>query len=163
MPSSSRTRPPVDEEGEEVGRANGAVAVEVGGAAFARAPTSQQREEIGRADAAAAVLFHPAKNHVDACPNKLFEYMTARIPVIASDFPQWREMIEGVGCGLVVNPLVPIAIAEAIRWLLTHSEQAEAMGQRGRDAVLSSYRWECEADKLLGIYQTWSAEMRRAA
>ena len=61
------------------------------------------------------------------------------------------------------SKLDQIAIAEAIRWLLTYSEQAEAMGQHGRDAVLSSYRWVCEADKLLGIYQTWSAEIRRAA
>ncbi len=46
MPSSW-TRPPIDEEGEEIGCADGAVAVEVGGAAFARPPTCQQREEIG--------------------------------------------------------------------------------------------------------------------
>ena len=31
-----RTRPPVDEQGEQVGRADGAVAVEVGGICFAR-------------------------------------------------------------------------------------------------------------------------------
>ena len=45
MPSSSRTRPPVGEEGEEIGDADGAAAVEVGGAASLRrtwAPTCQQ-------------------------------------------------------------------------------------------------------------------------
>ena len=45
-----QTRPPVGEEGEEVGDADVTVAVEVGGAAFARAPTCQEREEIGHAD-----------------------------------------------------------------------------------------------------------------
>ena len=47
-----RTRPPVDEEGEQVGCADGAVVVEVGGTAFAWLPTCQQREQIGQANSA---------------------------------------------------------------------------------------------------------------
>ncbi len=50
-----RTRPPVGEQGEEVGHADGAVAVEVAGAAVARPPTCQQRQQIGHADRAVAV------------------------------------------------------------------------------------------------------------
>ena len=50
-----RTRPPVGEQGEEVGRADGAVAVEVGGAAFARPPTCEQCQQVGCADGAVVV------------------------------------------------------------------------------------------------------------
>ena len=49
------TRPPVGKEGEEVGCADGAVAVEVSGAAFGRSPTDEQREQIGCADTAVGV------------------------------------------------------------------------------------------------------------
>ncbi len=59
-----RTRPPVGEEGEEVGHADVVVAVEVGGAAFARAPTCQQQEQIGHADRAVGVEI-PQTNAVE--------------------------------------------------------------------------------------------------
>jgi glycosyltransferase involved in cell wall biosynthesis len=105
------------------------------------------------------VLFHPYPNHISAQPNKLFEYMSAGIPVIASDFPLWRQIVQGTGCGLLVDPLDPKAIAEAIEYVLTHPEEAEAMGRRGREAVEQHYNWSSEGRKLLALY----ADLQRGA
>jgi glycosyltransferase involved in cell wall biosynthesis len=102
---------------------------------------------------AGLVTLLPIQNYVEARPVKLFEYMAAGLPVIASDFPRWREIVEQSGCGLLVNPTDPQAIAAAMRWILDNSEEAEAMGERGRAAVLARYSWESEQHTLLAYYR----------
>lgn len=101
---------------------------------------------------AGLVLFHPIANHTEAQPNKFFEYMSAGIPVIVSDFPLWRDLIDKERCGIAVNPLDVHAIAEAIRYILIHPDEAEAMGRRGQQAVQRQYNWTSEERKLVELY-----------
>lgn len=103
---------------------------------------------------AGVVLFQPAPNHMEAKPNKLFEYMAAGLPVVASDFPLWRELIvEEVGCGWVVDPTCPGQIADALRWIFRHPLEAREMGRRGREAVRNKYHWDSEEEKLIRLYK----------
>lgn len=102
---------------------------------------------------AGLVTLHPVINYIDALPVKMFEYMSAGIPVIASDFPLWRMIIVGNDCGIMVDPLNPIQIAEAIDYLVAHPEEAERMGSNGRKAVLERYNWPNEDKKLLKLYE----------
>jgi glycosyltransferase involved in cell wall biosynthesis len=101
---------------------------------------------------AGLVVFHPKPNHWEAMPNKLFEYMGAGLPVIASDFPLWRQIIEGSRCGLLVDPLDPSSIAEAIKEILTHPGAAQEMGRRGREAVQREYNWQSQEPELVNLY-----------
>ena len=102
---------------------------------------------------AGLVIFLPAQNHTDSQPNKMFEYMSAGIPIIASNFPLWKKIIEGNSCGLCVDPTDPTAIAKAIDFLVDHPNRAEQMGKNGRRAVENVYNWNIEEKKLLNVYR----------
>src|SRR3546814_3897042 len=86
-------------------------------------------EEMAQARAG-LVLLHPTNNYLVIRPNKLFEYMAAGLPVIASDFGHWREVVEPAGCGLLVNPTDTRAIARAIEHLIGHPEEADRKSTR---------------------------------
>ncbi|MFD2270345.1 glycosyltransferase [Undibacterium arcticum] len=60
----------------------------------------------------------------------MFEYMAAAIPVIASNIPLWREIVEGNDCGLCVDPYDPAAIANAIDYLALNPDVARRMGEK---------------------------------
>ena len=116
-----------------------------------------KRKEVRELLSAASiglVLYQPLPNHYEAGPHKLFEYMAAGLPMIASDFPLWRRIIEEAECGIVVDPTQPAAIAEAIEFLLAHPDKAARMGECGRKAFQERYNWEGEEKKLLKLYES---------
>lgn len=115
------------------------------------------REQIAEAYAGALagmVTLHPTPNHIESLPIKMFEYMAAGLPVIASDFPLWRSILSKYRCGLLVDPLAPEQIAGAMRWMLDHPEEAAEMGRRGKEAVQTELNWDAEFTKLLAMYRT---------
>lgn len=98
------------------------------------------------------VALHPVINYLDSLPVKMFEYMAVGLPVIASDFPLWREIIGNNQCGICVDPLDPTAIAQAIDFLVANPDEAERMGRNGQNAVKNKYNWGVEEEKLFRLY-----------
>lgn len=98
------------------------------------------------------VTLHPTLSYIDSLPVKMFEYMSAGIPVIASDFPLWRSIIDAAQCGICVDPLEPQEIADAIDYLVDNPDIATNMGENGRIAVMEKYNWAIEEKKLFKLY-----------
>lgn len=117
------------------------------------------REVMARS-VAGLVTLHPTPNYIESLPIKMFEYMSAGIPVIASDFPLWREIVEGNECGICVDPLDPAKIASAVDELVRDPKKAQQMGRKGRVAVLERYNWAIENRKLQAFYQRLAGENR---
>lgn len=101
---------------------------------------------------AGVVTLHPTKNYLDSLPIKMFEYMSAGIPVIASNFPLWSDILRSADCGICVDPRDPGAIASAIDTIVADPARAEQMGQNGRQVVEERYNWANEEAKLLLFY-----------
>jgi glycosyltransferase involved in cell wall biosynthesis len=102
---------------------------------------------------AGLVILKPVEHEMVTLPIKLFEYMAAGLPVISSDFPVWRDIVESAKCGLLVDPLDLDAIVAAMQWILDNPDEAEAMGRRGRQAVEDHYNWEPEGAALVAFYR----------
>lgn len=117
---------------------------------------TQVRETMNDSIAGLVVL-EPTINYLDSIPVKMFEYMAAGIPVIASDFPYWRQLLSGTDCALFVDPGSPEAIAEAINTLVNNEAKAISMGKIGRQAIEEKFNWSNEERKLLKLYD-WVLE-----
>ena len=100
------------------------------------------------------VTLLPIINYLDSLPIKMFEYMAAGLPVVASDFPLWRQIIDEHECGILVDPTSPEEITDSVNYLLKNPEEANLMGERGKSAALSIYNWSIEESKLVKLYNT---------
>lgn len=98
------------------------------------------------------VIFAPVANHVEAIPNKLFEYMSAGIPVVSSDFDSWRKFVEEPGTGLMVDPQDAQKIANALLQLCGNRKLAQEMGSNGAKFA-EKHSWQNESRKLTDLYR----------
>jgi glycosyltransferase involved in cell wall biosynthesis len=111
--------------------------------------------ETLRAGCIGLLVFQPDYyNAYIGLPNKLFDYMLCGLPVVASDFPEIRKVVGEAGCGVLVDPTDPDAIAEAIIYLLEHPDEARKMGENGRRAVEERYNWGEMEGRLLDLYRS---------
>lgn len=92
------------------------------------------------------------KNIENSLPIKLFEYMQSGIPVIASHFPLWKEIIDNAGCGICIDPSDIKGMKHSIEALLKDPKKMKEMGENGRKAVIEQYNWDTQKATLLNVY-----------
>jgi glycosyltransferase involved in cell wall biosynthesis len=120
---------------------------------FAPVPSETLPEVTVSADVGMILFRNSCLNHFHSLPNKLFEYMMAGLPMVASGFPEMAAVIEGAGCGMLVEPSDPEGIAQALLHLASNPRERVEMGARGRAAALTEYNWKRQERVLLDSYQ----------
>jgi glycosyltransferase involved in cell wall biosynthesis len=101
------------------------------------------------------LLLQPVPAYTYAGENtlKLFEYMWCEIPLVSSDFPNLRHIIEAAQCGICIDPCNAERAAIAIMDLLDQPELRQQMGTNGREAVLQAYNWPAASKVLSQVYK----------
>jgi glycosyltransferase involved in cell wall biosynthesis len=85
--------------------------------------------------------------------NKIFEYMAAEIPVIASAIRGHKRLAKETDAILLTDPYNPQSIADAVKILLENPERRKQMGKNGRQAVETTYNNTREMKKLTDAYR----------
>ncbi len=92
---------------------------------------------------------YPTKNHRRTMPTKMFQYLGSGLPMIASNFPEWTEVLEG--CGIQVDPRDVGQIRDAIRSLLESDSTVASMSAVGRERVAKYFDWEQDGETLVNF------------
>jgi glycosyltransferase involved in cell wall biosynthesis len=114
-------------------------------------PWREVLNEYGRA-LGGLLLYESTPEQLHCMPVKLFEFLLGGVPVIASDIPFWRELLDGNPAVTFVDIKDPKAIAAAIERIAADPELAASMGQAGQEHARARFNWDAEGAKLVAGY-----------
>nr|BCX01285.1 MAG: hypothetical protein KatS3mg041_1331 [Bacteroidota bacterium] len=118
-------------------------------------PPGELLSYTASADVGLTLLEDSCLNHRYALPNKLFEYLMAGLPVLASDLPEIRRLVVEFDVGLVVNPRDEEALRSALE-RMRRDASALWRWQQNTTRVFDHYRWEFERCTLQSVYERLS-------
>ena len=118
-----------------------------------RVPFQELHAYTCSADLGLCLIQGTGKSFYYSLPNKLFEYLIAGLPVLASDFPDMGRLVREEGVGRTADPSDPEAIAQELMALTGDPQLRQRYGQAAREAA-KRYNWEREAGKLIELYAT---------
>lgn len=110
------------------------------------------------ADIGAAPSKNACLSYYYSAPNKLFECIAAGLPVVGSNLPEFKKVIEGYRLGKTFNPDKPEDIAEAVNYVLSDKDRYDEMKRNALRAA-KVFNWENESKKLLEIYKKLGDEL----
>jgi len=114
-------------------------------------PFDKMNQLMGKADV--CLIPHVKSAHTDnTIPHKLFQYMYAQKPIVASDCAPIQRIVEAHQCGLIYPWQDSNAFAQQILQLIADENLKNKMGENGYQAVNEQYLWEKDANRLLKIY-----------
>jgi len=118
-----------------------------------RIPFEELHTYTVSADLGISLLENKGLNYYYSLPNRIFDFMHAQVPIIATDFPEIHNVVAGSGTGVLINDHKPKSLAKAIQDALTEWEN-----KPDKDVIFEKackqYNWETEEKKLLTFFET---------
>src|SRR3972149_5277670 len=117
-------------------------------------------ERLPRVYAACDVFALPSVSRLRAFGVVALQAMSTGKPVLVSDIPGVREVIEDGREGLLADPMNPQDLAQKISRLLEDPTLRREMGRRGREKVVSSFGVEAVTARVVALYESMRADRR---
>jgi glycosyltransferase involved in cell wall biosynthesis len=115
---------------------------------FGKITQSELLNYTAGADIGLSVIENLSLSYYYALPNKMFEYILTGVPVLASNFPQMKAVIDNYKVGLYIDPENLQEIKETLNLLLNDDVFRNKLKKNCLD-VASELNWEKEIEKLL--------------
>jgi glycosyltransferase involved in cell wall biosynthesis len=97
---------------------------------------------------------HVRSPHTDSTiPHKLFQYMTAQLPVVASNCLPLQRIVSDSRCGVIYESGNPESLADCLEGLYRNPDERKRMGAAGLFATQIHYNWGRAASALLKAYR----------
>ncbi len=108
---------------------------------------------VRESDAMFAIYDPSIPNNRYSSPNKLFEAMMCRKPIIVNPGTSMDRIVHDEKCGMVMNNLTPSAFREAVLRLKEDAQLREVLGKNGRTAYEERYGWSIMEQRLIEAHR----------
>jgi glycosyltransferase involved in cell wall biosynthesis len=122
-------------------------------------PLEELLAQTAEADVGVSLLEDVCENHRLALPNKVFEYVAAGVPVVASRLPEVRRLVEQRGIGWTADASDPADVARALRDALAGRDEPRL--EANLQAAAREFSWGREQRRLLDVYEALEPRRRR--
>jgi glycosyltransferase involved in cell wall biosynthesis len=119
---------------------------------YGRLPAKEGWPIVANCHVGVAIL-KPIENYYESYPTKMFEYMAMGLPVIVSNFPLYKKVIDESHSGYAIDPMNVEHAIDALQKIINGNDKALYMSQCARKAATENYNWEAEFRKLLNLYK----------
>lgn len=120
-------------------------------------PADEVSRYLSGADICVSPIQNVALNNYFSCPNKVFEYIQARVPLALSNFPELQRIIDEEKIGVTFNPEKPQNIAESITSFLNNETEYQ-IAKNNTEISAVKYNWEKEQLKIYSLYEKIMAQ-----
>jgi len=88
-----------------------------------------------------------------ALGNRFFDYIGAGVPLITTDLPVMRQVVERIGCGIVLKERGIEALVASIKELMDHPDARARYRENALNAFKEEFCWERQRDRLIEVYK----------
>ena len=109
------------------------------------------RDDIPVLLSAADIFVFPSL--YEGAAGAVVEAMALGLPIVASDIPSIREIVEPGRNGILVEPGSPEKLAKAIDLLMEDKEKRALFGRRSREIFLERYTSDRSMSRMIVLYE----------